>query len=113
MSFAYEVSIEDVQQVLAEGGMSLSLEKAGTFRNQLDFRKIEQAALYGDEINIQTKYARSEIRKQFAALGLCDLIVSEWVALNYRRNFDMESHPKKRDWRDRWAAAMERDDIDG
>ena len=67
MSLAFEITEEDIQNVLtrnkAEGNPNAILDL-------LDMAAIEKAALYGDDIDDQTEYAYQEIEKQLHENGV-------------------------------------------
>lgn len=77
MSLAFEVTQDDVENVLASnevnptfcGGRSLDQLAQDVFP-LLDFQKIEDAALYGDDIGEQTGYAWDEMTSQLRVLGV-------------------------------------------
>lgn len=60
--YAFEVTVEDVQQA-----MNCGEAEADEFFDSLDFDAIEGAALYGQDIEEQTRYAYAEIRRQLGA----------------------------------------------
>ena len=64
MLTAFEITYEDVQQVLKNMGTPVSDETAQLIFNDLDMFKIEVSALYGNDLETQTEYAYIEIRKQ-------------------------------------------------
>ena len=62
MSNAWETTVDDVITVLEKMGENTS--KANEIFNDLDFDTIEEAALYGDEMDEQIEYAHKEIQEQ-------------------------------------------------
>lgn len=74
---AFEITEEDVACVLASNpicpiaadGRPIS-ELAEACLTRLDFAKIEDAALMGDDISEQTDYAHDEITKQLKEMGV-------------------------------------------
>lgn len=78
-SKAYEITEEDVENVLrsnwASGGntngKTLSSIASEIFP-QLDYEKIEDAALFGDNLDEQTDYANDEIARQLREMGVLE-----------------------------------------
>ena len=65
MSYAWEVTIEDIQlAVFNHKGRMLSEQQAEEIKSKLDLGAVEKAALRGDDIEEQTEYAAQEIWKQ-------------------------------------------------
>jgi hypothetical protein len=70
MSLAFEITTEDVQNVLNAHGIPSTYEQAEEKLNALDTDAIEKAALYGDDLDLQTEYALQEVEKQLKAAGV-------------------------------------------
>lgn len=70
MSMAWETTIDDVMNVFTEDGEKITREKAEEVLNNLDHDRIEKAALYGDDMLEQVKYAKIEIQKQIVEKGI-------------------------------------------
>jgi hypothetical protein len=76
MGTAYQVSAEDVANVLASNPRlpafsQQSIEPLGEqCLAQLDLDAVEAAALYGDTLDEQTDYANDEIARQLRQLGV-------------------------------------------
>lgn len=63
--FEFEVTVEDVLNVLEDDlGRDVTEEQAEAMLDQLDDGAIEKAALYGDDMDTQTRYALEEIKRQ-------------------------------------------------
>lgn len=66
MSFAFEVTDEDVWAVLREMGVECTLDsqevKVALEKIQAQDDRVTKAALYGDDLDEQTRYAREEIK---------------------------------------------------
>ena len=75
VSNAYQATEEDVANVLNSnalanpGGKSIEQLAAEVFPG-LDFGLIEEAALYGDDLESQTDYANDEITRQLVEKGV-------------------------------------------
>lgn len=106
MNQAFEISDIDVQTVLADSGVQVSLTKAERLLGTLNRSKIEQAALFGNVISEQTRYAHEEIRNQLAQGGEFDDQIAEWIGQHYKLNFDAVSNRQKASWRSRWVETM-------
>lgn len=63
-STAFEVTVEDVINVLRKENRIAHLCKAEELFNSLDFGWIEKEALYGDDLEEQTEYAYDCIWEQ-------------------------------------------------
>ena len=77
MSQAFEVTDEDVANVLASNPLEIPLAPGETLEARaaelfelLDFGEIEDAALYGDTLDEQTDYANDEIARQLREGGI-------------------------------------------
>jgi len=77
MSQAFEITPDDVANVLASNVLSRGLDAGETLEHlaaelmtDLDFAAIEDAALYGDDIEEQTDYAHDEIARQLRQAGV-------------------------------------------
>ena len=67
--FGFEVTPEDVSIVIGEReGKPCSEERATVILKWLDRGAIEKAALHGDDIDEQTKYAQEEIQNQLKSI---------------------------------------------
>jgi len=71
MSNAWEVTPDDVLNVIHSMGMKVTGDQAQTIHNDLDQFEIENAALHGDTIEEQTKYSYEEIKRQIERMNLC------------------------------------------
>jgi len=70
MGLAFEVTHEDIANVLNDKHKRHATEsEIQDAYDSLDMDKVEKAALYGDELDIQTQYAYEEIRKQLSESG--------------------------------------------
>jgi hypothetical protein len=81
-SFAYQATEEDVQNVLSSNVLDVANTMGKSFESiasevfgDLDFELIEQAALYGDDLDEQTDYANDEITRQLRDMGILE---SKW-----------------------------------
>ncbi len=77
MSQAYEVTVEDVENVLASNPLEIPLAPGETLEaraaelfGDLDFGMAEEAALCGDDLDEQTDYANDEIARQLRERGI-------------------------------------------
>lgn len=64
MSYAFEVTIDDIQIVFAKHNILLSDQEASEVLDALDLDAVESAALIYDDMNDQTDAAHREIEKQ-------------------------------------------------
>lgn len=64
MSLAWETTVEDLENVLSRMGRSLRPESLRVLYEELDQGAIERAALSGDGMDEQVKYAYDEIERQ-------------------------------------------------
>jgi len=64
MSNAWETTSEDVENALKQVGIIVDEDKSEELHEKLDMEAIEEAALWGDEMEEQTDYAYEEIVKQ-------------------------------------------------
>lgn len=70
MCFAFEITEDDVANVYHNKFQkAVSDDKVERVFNLLNFQKIEKAALYGDDISVQTEYAYKEIADQIKQLN--------------------------------------------
>lgn len=69
-SLAFEATAEDVAAAALAKGVELDLNAAEALLPSLDAAAIEKAALHGDGIDDQTRYAQEEIASQMDAKGL-------------------------------------------
>lgn len=77
MNLAYQVTQEDVENVLASNELLVNTPNVTSIASiakqvmpSLDFDLIEQAALYGDDLDQQTDYANDEIARQLREQGI-------------------------------------------
>lgn len=78
MSLAYQVTLEDVENVLSSNTLSptstasiRSIEAIATVAMpMLNFELIEQSALYGVDLDEQTDFANDEIARQLRELDI-------------------------------------------
>lgn len=63
-SLAFEITVEDVINVLRKENRIAHLSKAKELFNTLDHGAIEKEALYGDDMEEQTEYAYDAIWEQ-------------------------------------------------
>lgn len=63
-SLAFEITVEDVVNVLRKENRIAHLSKAEELFNSLDHASIEKEALYGDDMEEQTEYAYDAIWEQ-------------------------------------------------
>jgi hypothetical protein len=68
MNTAFEVTVDDVENVLNKHKLELELD-ADTIHGELDHDALEEAALWGDDMDEQTNYACQEIEKQLKEMG--------------------------------------------
>lgn len=69
-SLAFEITAEDVVAAAQSRGVELDLDTAEGLIPSLDASAIEKAALHGDDIDDQTRYAQEEIASQLDSKGL-------------------------------------------
>lgn len=67
MNTAFEVTPDDVANVLNAHNID---KDADDIHGQLDHDALEEAALWGDDIDEQTNYACQEIEKQLKEMGI-------------------------------------------
>ena len=72
MSLAWEVSSEDIVNVMTDHGVQIELDdpRLENIISSLDHNKIEQAALFGDDIDEQTEFANENIKEQLLENGI-------------------------------------------
>ena len=70
MSNAWETTDEDIINVINDMDKKASEDKVHEILNNLNQFNIEDAALNGDDIDEQTKYAYKEIKKQIIEKNL-------------------------------------------
>ena len=63
-NLAFEITVEDVINVLRKENRIAQLSRVEELYNELDFGAIEKEALYGDDIDEQTEYAYDAIWEQ-------------------------------------------------
>jgi uncharacterized protein YggE len=64
MSNAWETTADDVLNVIHQMGKKATSEQVDAVLNNLDHFDIENAALRGDDMDVQTQYAYEEIKRQ-------------------------------------------------
>ena len=76
---AYEVTEEDVENVLRSNALAVANTNGKSFESManellghLDLDLVEQAALYGDDLDEQTDYANDEIARQLRVMGVLE-----------------------------------------
>lgn len=76
---AFEVTEMDVENVLRSNSLAVANTNGKSFESianevfgNLDFDLIEQAALYGDDLDEQTDYANDEIARQLREMGILE-----------------------------------------
>lgn len=76
---AYQATEEDVENVLRSNSLTVANTMGKSFESianevfgNLDFDLIEQAALYGDNLDEQTDYANDEIARQLREMGVME-----------------------------------------
>lgn len=79
MSMAFEVTEQDLQNVLASNQLSAGSVNGRTIERlakdylpELDFQLIEEAALSGDSMDEQIDYANDEIARQLHEIGVLE-----------------------------------------
>lgn len=70
MSYAFEVTAEDVETVLQRNSVPFSEDMVNTVIDQLDFDQIEKAALMCDDVDDQVESAYEEIELQLKELKI-------------------------------------------
>lgn len=70
MSAAFEATADDVYVVLRNVGIDKTLDECGAILETIDLADVEQAALYGDDLDEQTDFAHQEIHHQLTMSGL-------------------------------------------
>lgn len=80
-SHAYEVTEDDVENVLRSNSLGVANTNGKSFESianeifpQLDFQLIEEAALAGDDLDQQTDYANDEITRQLREIGILETV---------------------------------------
>ena len=78
-NLAFETTLEDVENVLHSNSLCVANTDGKSFETiaaevfeSLDFDAIEQAALFGDDLDQQTDYANDEIARQLRANGILE-----------------------------------------
>lgn len=69
MSMAFGISSDDVLAVASRRGVPITDEEAERWLEALDTDLVEDAALYGNDLDTQTDYALDEIERQLVAAG--------------------------------------------
>lgn len=70
MSYAFEVTSEDVETVLQRNSVPFSEDMVNTVIDQLDFEQIEKAALMYDDMDEQVTSAYAEMELQLKELKI-------------------------------------------
>ena len=70
MSNAFEITNDDVENVLSRNNVKSNTILVKSIFDILDHGLIEKAALYGDDIEEQTEYAYKEIESQLKILNI-------------------------------------------
>ena len=78
-NYAYEPTEEDVANVLSSNALVVANTDGQSFASMaselfadLDLDLVEQAALYGDDLDSQTDYANDEITRQLREMGVLE-----------------------------------------
>lgn len=78
-NLAYQATEEDVENVLRSNSLAVANTNGKSFESianevfgNLDFDLIEQAALFGDDLDEQTDYAHDEIAHQLREMGILE-----------------------------------------
>ena len=78
-NLAYQPTEDDVENVLRSNSLSVANTNGKSFGSianevfgNLDLDLIEQAALYGDDLDDQTDYANDEIARQLREMGILE-----------------------------------------
>lgn len=78
-NFAYQVTEEDVENVLRNNSLAVANSLGKSFESManevfgsLDFGLIEKAALMGGDLDVQTEYADDEIARQLREIGVLE-----------------------------------------
>lgn len=69
-SLAFEATAEDVVAAAQSRDFELDMDVAEQLLPSLNAAAIEKAALHGDDLDDQTRYAQEEIASQLEAKGL-------------------------------------------
>jgi len=70
MSNAWEVTTEDVKNVLSQMSQNATDQEVEQIHNGLDMKEIERSALEGNDMEKQTEYAYVKIRRQIKDLDI-------------------------------------------
>lgn len=102
-SHAYEVTEEDVENVLRSNSLAVANTNGKSFESianevfpQLDFQLIEEAALAGDGLDEQTDYANDEITRQLREVGILEPLKPVAVGLSAKQPSTPPSRPRMR-----------------
>lgn len=83
-SLVFQITAEDVEHVLRYDWAAVANTGGRTFEqiaetafNDLNFFKIERAALNGNDLNTQTRYAHTEIASQLRELGILEPLTEQ------------------------------------
>ncbi|TAL65790.1 MAG: hypothetical protein EPN79_11465 [Burkholderiaceae bacterium] len=81
MGRAFEINEEDVEAVLRQHSLRVANSKGKSFESLaaeilywIDRDAVEKAALYGDELDVQTRYAYEEIARQLQEQGVLEYL---------------------------------------
>jgi hypothetical protein len=93
MSQAYQPTSEDVRNVLSSNKLLAYLNEpleqlSERLFTSLDFQLIEKAALYGDALDEQTKYANDEIARQLQVAGVLQLLDDSAIKLTKQQRLE-------------------------
>ncbi len=64
LSYAWEVTVDDVLIGLERKGFLVTWEQADKIHDMIDLVEMEEAALRGDDMDEQTEYAQEEFYNQ-------------------------------------------------
>lgn len=104
MTHAFPISDEDVMLTMNDLlGTPCDINRASDLLSQIDQQRVEEAALWGNDLEEQTNYAHQDIRDQLVAKGLADTAVAEWVSSNFGDNFMTLDAGQKEDYRNRYV----------
>jgi hypothetical protein len=67
---AFEVTADDVFVVLRHAGIVKSLDDCQVILDDIDAAQVEHSALYGNDLDEQTRYAHQDLHAQLVEIGL-------------------------------------------
>lgn len=86
MNNAYQATEDDVENVLCSNSLAVANTNGKSFESianevfgSLDFDLIEQAALFGNDLNEQTDYANDEIARQLREMGILEPLKESYI----------------------------------